>query len=248
MLLSIFYLGCALLLLVIYVSQDPRISWSAVVKLLPAPETTSGSGRVAEYLDAYVGLYLRGHGAGRFTSCLVSLEPGGIRIRTLDGGERANPAALVPWTAVHDFQPLESVYKQRGSGVVLTLAGNRGSFVIQDPAGTAAWVQWRMVRAHGSGTPIVAAESEQDAPIPNGLAAARMPALGHSGGGWRPSELPRAMREQLSWVLLALGSVGMVAYAGVTYFSWPHVLLVPGVSLSAASFLVLAAYSPHHGR
>ena len=81
----IFWTGYALLLLVLYLMQGPRMSWSEVVKLLPAPEATSGSRRVAEYLDAYVRVYLRGHGTGEFTSCLVSLEPGGIRVRTLDG-------------------------------------------------------------------------------------------------------------------------------------------------------------------
>jgi hypothetical protein len=133
-----------------------QLRWDTVARRFPAPPIAGSAEEFEEFLYIVVVMVLDGRGRD-FADCFISVGSSGLRIepRAANG-----VGALIPWTAIEDVQDIG--YVRQGSprrNVMFTLTGGRGKFRMEEPAGTAAWIGWRMAR----GKPGRSAERPHDA-------------------------------------------------------------------------------------
>jgi hypothetical protein len=135
-----------------------RPDWRGLSALYPAPENLPDVS-FRQFLHIHVWVGRAGHAPRRrYGQCLVGLEPGGIRVAHGRAAREDRLEALIPWDEIDSFAE-DDIGDGEGSIPVhrLRLLTRRDEILIGRPAGEAAWIQWRMVKAHGPGTPIIGA-------------------------------------------------------------------------------------------
>jgi hypothetical protein len=132
-----------------------QLRWDTVARRFPAPPIAGSAEEFTEFLYIVVVMWLEGR-RGAFGECFISVGAGGLRIepRAANG-----VGALVPWTAIEAARDIAYVQRSPRRHVMFTLTEGRGRFRMEEPAGTAAWIGWRMAR----GNPGRSAERPPDA-------------------------------------------------------------------------------------
>jgi hypothetical protein len=144
----------------VIVMYRQRPDWRGLSALYPAPKNLPDV-PFRQFLRVELWIRLAGRGGRReYGHCLVGLEPSGIRLANRRAARASRLEALIPWDEIDSFAE-DVVSGGEDSPDIpvhrLRLRTRPDELLIGRPAGQAAWVQWRMVKAHGSGTPIVGA-------------------------------------------------------------------------------------------
>ena len=135
-----------------------RHDWNGLSAIYPAAENLPDV-PFRQFLNVQLWIRLVGRGPRRqYGRCVIGLEPRAIRIAHGRAARAANLEALIPWDEVDSFTE-DSVRGGEDSPEIpvhrLRLRTRSDEILIGRPAGEAAWIQWRMVKAHGPGTPII---------------------------------------------------------------------------------------------
>jgi hypothetical protein len=119
-----------------------QLRWHTVARRFPAPPITSAAGEFSEFTYIVVRVSLDGRRRG-FPDCFVSIGADGLRIAPRAGRLEA---AFIPWTTIEDVREIRYVRRSPRRHIGFRLTEGSGAFTMEEPAGTAGWIGWRMAR------------------------------------------------------------------------------------------------------